>query len=250
LNEPQITIITPTTGRDSLERLQWSLMKQKVAYVHLTLWDDKREGDYFYPDADYDVAQPFDSDQETSYGANGELYRQISHSIEVNGNLVHGHAYGSALRAVGLMAANTPYVTFADDDVWYDENHLEEMLKAIQGKSWACTRRRVWTSEECIGEDHFESVGEDSPLPYKMFDNSCMMFDRRFGTSAACLYRETKEYNDDRLMYQFLMKHGGIPGLTNKCTINQICPEKLEPMFKQHCTKTDMTGKKMDLSWK
>jgi hypothetical protein len=70
-----------------------------------------------------------------------------------------------------------------------------------------------------------------------MVDNNCMIFKRRFGTSAAVLYRETREYNDDRLMYAFLKKHAGEAGKTNAATINQVCPESLVDFFRNGCVK-------------
>ena len=130
-----------------------------------------------------------------------------------------------------------------DDDVWCEKNHLSSLLQAIDRKEWAFCKRKVWKNTEnglsYIGIDDFESVG-DSPsrkVPYEMVDNSTMIFSRRFGTSAAVLYRETTEYNDDRLMYAFLKKHAGEPGKTEMATVNQVCPQKLEAMFEQLCTK-------------
>jgi hypothetical protein len=71
-----------------------------------------------------------------------------------------------------------------------------------------------------------------------MVDNNCLIFKRRLGSSGAVLYRENNgEYNDDRKMYAFLKQYGGIPGKTNKATVNQICPTRLIPMFKENCTK-------------
>ena len=70
-----------------------------------------------------------------------------------------------------------------------------------------------------------------------MVDNNCMVFNRRLGSSAAVLYRETTEYNDDRLMYNFLKKYGGDPYLSDEATVNQICPEKLEEFFTLNCDK-------------
>jgi len=64
-----------------------------------------------------------------------------------------------------------------------------------------------------------------------------MMFRRRFGSSAAPLYREVSEYCDDRLMYEFLKTYAGEPGKTNLATINQICPDKLVDFFRNNCTK-------------
>jgi hypothetical protein len=68
-----------------------------------------------------------------------------------------------------------------------------------------------------------------------MADNNTMIFSRRFGSSGAVIYRETTDYNDDRMMYAFLKKHAGEPGRLEEATVNQICPEKLEKMFRRYC---------------
>jgi len=228
VNNKDITIITPTTGKNSLFRAIESLEKQDVLYEHILLWDDKLEGDFLYPNSEMRVKQPEDIASDSRF------------SIIIPGNMVQGRASGSALRSVGLMVAKTPYVIFMDDDVWYEKEHLKNMLALVKGRSWAYCRRKIWASEkEYIGVDNFESVGDDPSrkVPYEMVDNNCMIFSRRFGTSGAVLYRETCDYNDDRLYYAFLKKYAGEPGKTNNATVNQICPERLIPMFKEHCTR-------------
>ena len=145
---------------------------------------------------------------------------------------------------------NTPYVTFADTDVWFEKNHLETLLESVKGKSWGYCVRRIFSSiGECIGEDRFESIGEQSKLPYKLVDNNSLIVERVFGASAAMLYRETSDYNDDRLMYAFLKKYAGEPGRTNLVTVNQICPQKLESMFRSNCTLSKETGLFIDDLW-
>ena len=231
--QPKVTIITPTTGKDSLFSLIESVQAQNLPVEHILLWDDFREGPFMGNGAN----RPKDLEQEKYWTE----FNYLIKSIEIKGSMIQGEAKGSALRAIGLMAAQSQYVTFADDDIMWEKGHLESMLKAIEGKRWAYCKRRIWTSTtegfEFLGVDNFESVGEDSKLSYKMVDNNCMMFHRRFGTSAAVLYRETREYNDDRLMYDFLKKHAGEPGKANEATVNQVCPQRLVEFFRENCTK-------------
>ena len=227
-NNPKISIITPTTGEDSLFRLITSLDRQSIPFEHILLWDDKRLDSYLYPNpTTLKTNNPYDLNSDNRY------------NIVIKGSLVQGKAYGSALRSVGLMSCNTEFVTFADSDVFYEPNHLENMLDLIKDANWAYCRRKIWANEECLGVDNFESVGDsvDKKVPYEMVDNNCMIFRRRFGTSGAVLYRETENYNDDRLFYNFLKAHAGVPNKTNDATVNQVCPERLIPMFKQNCTR-------------
>lgn len=239
--QPKLTIITPTTGKGSLFSLIESIKSQEVPVEHILLWDDFREGSFA---GKGDLVQTPQSLEKEEYW---NEFNYLIKSIVVKGTMNSGEAKGSALRSIGLMAAQSDLVTFADDDVMWEPNHLQTMLKAIEGKQWAFCKRRIWTpipkdgsgddGFEFLGVDNFESVGEEAKTQYKMVDNNCMMFNRRFGTSAAVLYRETKDYNDDRLMYAFLKKHAGAPGKTNEATINQVCPDKLVPFFRTNCTR-------------
>jgi hypothetical protein len=213
---PLITVITPTTGKPSLDRLRESLRAQKTPYVHLLLWDDVRD------------------EKAGSVSAYEDASTQC---LSLKGRMVQGRAAGSALRAVGLMAANTEYVTFADDDVWFDENHLSSLVEAINGKNWAFCLRKIYSpAGEYIGVDRFESVGDAGKLSYQMVDNNTNMFRRAFGVAAAHLYRETRDYNDDRLMYAFLRQFAGESGRTDRATVNQTCPARLEPFFRKNCS--------------
>jgi len=225
-----VTIITPTTGKNTLFNLIDTIKRQNVPVDHILLWDDKKE------DRFVDELSPYSMD------VISDQYKCSNFILQ--GKRINGIACGSALRAIGLMAANTDFVTFADDDVMWEDGHLLSLLQTTQNPSsnWAFCKRKIWSKVsneefELLGVDEFESVGEEAKTPYKMVDNNCMLFRRRFGVSAACLYRETQEYNDDRLMYAFLKKYAGEPEKTNLATINQVCPERLIEFFKTNCTK-------------
>jgi len=234
MSSPLISIITPTTGEPSLVKLMESINAQGVDFEHIVLWDDKMWGD----DNGWKGAMiPLDIEHDYRW-------EDSHYNIRIPGKMVQGVAAGSALRSVGLMAAKGKYVTFADSDVWYEPNHLQNLVDLIEmnDASWAFCRRKIWDSNgKCIGIDNFESVGQSSQkrVPYVLVDNNTMMFKREFGTSASVLYRETEQYNDDRLMTEFLYKHAGHPTTSFEATVNQVCPEKLENMFKQHCDKIE-----------
>jgi len=235
-----ITVITPTTGKDSLYNSIASLKSQSssIPIRHLILWDNKREDDFLFPlDGRTNTKLP--------EGLECEEGAYSSNCIVIKDNFIQGRAAGSALRAIGLMAVNTKYVTFMDDDVMWDSEHLESIIKTLEDgdKEWAYCKRRIWAptedAYECLGIDEFESVGEKATTPYKMVDNNSMVFKKKYGFSAACLYRNTSEYNDDRLMYEFLKKYAGEPVLTNRATVNQVCPDRLIQFFRTQCTKED-----------
>jgi hypothetical protein len=221
-----ISIITPTTGKESLEDLIESIKIQPVSVNHIVLWDKFRDG-------------TITPDMLLQYATN----QYSVNNIVMNDNFItNSKAKGSSLRAIGLMAANTDFVTFADDDVIWEQNHLESMLSTFENKNWVFCKRKIWAklldnNFEYLGIDDFESVGEEAKTPYKMVDNNCMMFKRKYGVSASPLYRETQDYNDDRLFYDFMKKYAGEPGKTLLPTINQVCPSRLTEFFRAGCTK-------------
>ncbi len=214
-----ITIITPTTGKASLLKLIESIDRQTVPgqTYHLLLWDD-------YRDSDLD---PF--------SLNGPSRFSI---VAPPGSGRNGDAPGSLLRSIGLMAARTPWVTFADDDVWWDPDYVETVLPAMAHAQWITVLRKIYTARgEYLGVDRFESVG-DAPtrrVPYEMCDNNTMIFRREYGVRAGPLYRETNQYNDDRLMYAFLKDLGGKKLAVDSAKVNHVCPAKLEEFFRRNC---------------
>jgi hypothetical protein len=216
-----ITVITPTTGKPSLDRLVAGIDAQSPGgtIFHLLLWDQMRDAAAKSPE---------------SYNSERRLSLVLPAGLGRNAN-----APGSPLRAVGLVTAMTPWVTFADDDVRWDAGHIAALADAVQGVRWASTLRTIWTpTGERLGVDRFESVGDDPGrrVPYEMCDNNCLVFRRELGTAGAVLFRETRDYNDDRLMYRFLKTSAGRRGITGKPTIHHTCPEKLVAFFRRDCS--------------
>lgn len=225
------TIITPTKGEKKLFDLIETITRQNVSVKHILLWDDERSEDF--------------SDNNNIYALDKKEYVGLCQyeiqNIVLKGNRTIGNATGSQLRSIGLMAADTEFILFADDDVMWENNHLESMLSTISDKNWVFCKRKIWAKVglgfEYLGVDDFESVGEEAKVPYKMVDNNCMMFKRKYGVSASPLYRETQEYNDDRIFYDFMKKYAGEPSRTLQPTINQVCPDRLVEFFRAGCTK-------------
>jgi hypothetical protein len=217
--KPFLTVITPTTGKPSLSRLMASIDAQGGGRTfHLLLWDDKRDT----------AMDPADANDASRFSV-----------VCPDGSGRNGDAPGSILRAVGLTLARTPWVTFADDDVWWEGNYVDELEKRIAQTNWISTHRTIHApvSGERIGVDRFESVG-DAPtrkVPYEMCDGNTIAFKREFGLHAVHLFRETTQYNDDRLVYAFLKRHAGPRTVIPDALINQVCPERLVGFFRSFC---------------
>ncbi|MBS0450771.1 MAG: glycosyltransferase family 2 protein [Proteobacteria bacterium] len=218
-----LTVLTPTIGRAGLDALIASIEAQTLGaskIFHILLWDDMREPKA-RPLAAYDGPRRLSLVLGAGFGRNGQ-------------------APGSPLRAVGLMAASTPWVTFADDDVVWAPGHAASLLSAAHGLNWAsCLRRIVAPGGDEIGVDRFESVGDDPTrrVAYEMCDGNTMLFRRELGVAAAPLYRETMHYDDDRRLYAFLKANGGPRGRSGQASIRQVCPARLESFFRANCTR-------------
>ena len=216
-----LTVITPTIGRKNLDSLIESIEKQTISdkIFHILMWDEYREDGAKVPET-YNSSNRWSINLPWGLGKNGD-------------------APGSSLRAVALNAADTPFVTFADDDVLWDTDHAETMLDSIEELNWSSCLRKMYSPDgDFLGIDNFESIGdsEERRVPYEMLDGNCMIFRREFGIVASQLYRSTKERNDDRLLYNFLKEHAGALGRSNKATINHTCPDFLIDFFKDNCT--------------
>jgi glycosyltransferase involved in cell wall biosynthesis len=228
-----ITVITPTTGKESLFNTIDSIKNQTadIKVKHIVIWDNKREGAFLFPDSRGKTKSPFDIECDAG--------NYSSNCIVIKEDFIKGKAAGSSLRSIGLMAADSEWVTFMDDDVMWDSDHLEKTSAFFQENEWGFCKRRIWTLDEgnyeCLGVDNFESIGEEAKTKYKMVDNNCLFFKKRYGFSSSCLYRTTENYNDDRLMYNFLKKYAGRPFKTNQATVNQICPNRLIEFFRENC---------------
>ena len=107
-----MTVITPTIGRPGLQKLIECINKQTIKnkIYHIILWDD-------FKIKECPAIETFSGPR--------TLNLRLSDGFGKN-----GFAPGSPLRAIGLIAATTPWVTFADDDVIWDDDHAESVLNA------------------------------------------------------------------------------------------------------------------------
>ncbi|MDO5492513.1 MAG: glycosyltransferase family 2 protein [Nesterenkonia sp.] len=105
--EPLVTAIIPTVGRLSLKRAVGSALRQTEPTVPLVVLDD--------PDAAGEVRRRLD----------GMPHRLIS---------TEGREGGARARNLGVLAADTPYVAFLDDDdEWVAQKSESQLPHAQQG---------------------------------------------------------------------------------------------------------------------
>jgi len=97
---------------------------------------------------------------------------------------LYANASGGSLRTVLSYLANSRFVAYLDDDNWWAPSHLSSLLRAIDGKSYAFSRRTLvdTRSEAIICRDEWESLGPGLGVYGKGFggwvDTSCLMVDK------------------------------------------------------------------------
>lgn len=129
---------------------------------------------------------------------------------------------GGALRSVLTQLANSKYVAYLDDDNWWGESHLSDLLLAIENRAWAFSLRYLMhpESEKIICLDEWESAGVGRGIYAQVFggfvDPNCLMIDKELCWDAvACWsFPLSKGTNTaDRNIFNFLKNHSE-PGET------------------------------------
>ena len=125
----RITVITPSSGRESLSLLVQSLQEQDYPIDHIVIWTKR---------------PPFPVFKQT---ANYVCYHVPMLTPIYNISPAKIPQY---LRAVGLSTTTTKYVAFADDDVMWEKDYIklaiENMIKT-ESKFHIC-KRQIWNKLE------------------------------------------------------------------------------------------------------
>ena len=176
LQQPfDVAVIITTTLRPTLKRAIESIFSQDLeGRIQIMVGIDKHDGDIgiieeLKQQCPENMAITVIDLGYSTAAANGGLYTSFS---------------GGAMRTMLSYAANSRYITYLDDDNWYAPYHLEQLLKAIQGNTWAFSLRwfvDVHTNKTlCV--DDFVSVGTGKGVFAKAFggfvDTNCMILDK------------------------------------------------------------------------
>jgi glycosyltransferase involved in cell wall biosynthesis len=81
--------------------------------------------------------------------------------IELEENVGKGW-YGHRVYAACSFLVNADIICYLDEDNWYEPNHVEELVKAIQtGAQWAYSLRKIYDKHgNYICDDNCESLGK------------------------------------------------------------------------------------------
>jgi hypothetical protein len=216
---PLWTIITPTTGRPSLLRLKERLAAETTPYVHLVMFDAKRETSGLKP-------SEVEDERTFAYDIRHPTMPAPDSRMDVY------------LRGVGIAMARTPFIRCCDDDAWPEPNHLERVTAFMTGNTldfcW-CYRRMLTRAGEVIGIDRAEAIGHRNRFGYNLLDNSSLFYNQKAATVLMQIYLANPVYGDDRMTWGPLNAYCRGAALDEVLTNHMTQPE-LEPFFRKYCS--------------
>ena len=208
----RIMVITPTTGKDTVNKAMESVTNQTTPTEHLIVEDGKLTNMHIF---------------ETGM-------RKVMRLPEnVGGNGWYGHRVYAAMP----LMVNADYILFLDEDNWFEPNHVETMINKIKSKDlmWAYSLRRICDERgQYVLDDDCESLGR-YPAFYdhtvNFVDTNCYCFKRDYLVNVAHSFYG--QWGADRPFYKAAAS--GLPafGCTGEATVNYRAPERLLGMFKE-----------------
>ena len=211
----RVMVITPTTGKDTVNKAIESVQAQTISTEHLVVFDGTRAESDFFMNEDWMFACPTFMTLPENVGGDGW--------------------YGHRVYAAMPLMVNADYILFLDEDNWFEPNHVETMLNKIKSKDlmWAHSLRRICNERgEYVCDDDCESLGR-YPTFYdhsiNFVDTNCYCFRREFLVTVAHSFYG--QWGADRPFYKAAST--GLPafGCTGEATVNYRAPARLLEMF-------------------
>lgn len=210
----RIMVITPTTGKDTLEKAIDSVANQTIKTEHLVVVDGM------------DVWQKLDGVWPLRC-----IHMTIPENVGGNG------WYGHRVYAAMPLMVNADYILFLDEDNWFEPNHVETMINKIKSKDlmWAYSLRRICDERgQYVLDDDCESLGR-YPTFYdhllNFVDTNCYCFKRDYLVNVAHSFYG--QWGADRPFYKAASTNLPSFGCTGEATVNYRAPERLLEMFRQ-----------------
>lgn len=210
----RIMVITPTTGKNTLEKAVQSVANQTVKTEHLIV-EDGIEADVLL---------------DLSLTPNARI---MTLPENVGGNGWYGHRVYAAMP----LMVNADYILFLDEDNWFEPNHVETMIAKIKSKDlmWSYSLRKIYDErEQYVCDDDCEALGRyptfyDHTLNF--VDTNCYCFRREYLVNVAHTFYG--QWGADRGFYAAVSKSLPSFGCTGEATVNYRAPDRLLNMFKE-----------------
>ena len=209
----KVIVITPTTGKPSLQRAIDSIKAQTMPCQHWVINDGKMD---FSCGGDVVINLP-----ENTGRANGILWN------------------GQRIYAGMPFMINADYVLFLDEDNWFEPNHVNDMVFKCESEDldWCYSLRKIYNKEgQYVCNDDIESLGklrtdEDTFVDMNCY---CVRGDVLPQVSPA-LYHGG--WGEDRAFYNALKEVLPKFECTMGYTVNYTAPDRLLPMFLSNSKK-------------
>jgi glycosyltransferase involved in cell wall biosynthesis len=205
MNNPLVTIITPTIGTKHLEQCVDSVANQTYKNIqHLIVVDGKehrkKAEQQIHSDADV-LVLPYNTGHD-----------------QYNGHRIYG---------ASTFLAKGAYYIFLDEDNWLEPNHVESLVNSIDNNGWAYTLRKIVDTEgNYICNDDCESLGNwQSILNDYFVDVNCYIVRRDVALNfAPGWYRRARHPQEqpevDRLLSGWLRQNNFKANCTGDYTVN------------------------------
>ena len=207
----RVMVITPTTGKDTLDKAVVSVANQTMPTEHLLVLDGCKDVGIDYPDN----------------------LKTITLPENVGGDGWYGHRVYAAMP----LLVNADYILFLDEDNWYEPNHVETMIAKIKSKDlmWSYSLRRICNERgEYVSDDDCESLGR-YPTYYdhnlNFVDTNCYCFRREYLVNVA--HHFYGKWGADRPFYKAASTQLPSFGCTGQATVNYRAPDRLMKMFEE-----------------
>ena len=207
----RVMVITPTTGKDTLDKAVVSVANQTVPTEHLLILDGCKDVDIDYP----------------------TNLKAITLPENVGGDGWYGHRVYAAMP----LMVNADYILFLDEDNWFEPNHVETMIAKIKSKDlmWSYSLRNIYDERgQYVCPDDCEALGR-YPTFYdhnlNFVDTNCYCFRREFLVNVA--HHFYGQWGADRMFYKEVSKALPSFGCTGEATVNYRAPDRLLKMFEE-----------------
>lgn len=211
-----VTVVTAATGHPNLGKCLQSVQAQRYPYVeHLVVIDG--------PDFQDAARAVVDGLKPAN--------KPVS-VLSLPHNTGRDNWCGHRVYAASSFLINTEFIAFLDEDNWYEPDHIQSLVLAIQQAKalWAFSLRNIVSEQgDLIGPDICESLGNlhhvwTNPNDV-LIDTNCYLLRREIAVQFAPVwYGPTRpppgEMERDRAMCRLLLQHCPQSACNRKHTVN------------------------------
>ena len=234
----RVMVITPTTGKSTVNQAIESVRNQSIKTEHLIVVDGGG-----------DISDRFSNMLLNKISPNYENPLQwLTLPENVGGNGWYGHRVYAAMP----LMVNADYILFLDEDNWFEPNHVETMTNKIKSKDlmWSYSLRRIVDERgQYVSDDDCESLGR-YPTYYdhtlNFVDTNCYCFKREYLVRVA--HDFYGQWGADRGFYKSASTNLPAFGCTGEATVNYRAPDRLLSMFREG--NEAMKKAYVDLPWR